>query len=154
MIKFYTDGAVSNNGNNNAIGSWAFILIIENEVFFEESKKVIGATNQQMELMAAIKACDYIKNYYIDNNIENTYEIISDSAYLINCYEQNWWKNWQNNGWKNASKKPIANKELWEELIPYFKNKNITFKKIKGHNGDSFNEQVDKLAVKTRLEEN
>lgn len=154
MIKIYTDGAVSNNGTEKAIGSWAFIIVQDEHILFEDSKKVLGATNQQMELIAAIKACDYIKNNYINKNIEDIYEIISDSAYLINCYEQDWWSKWQYNGWKNAAKKPVANKELWEELIPYFKNQNIIFKKIKGHNGDSFNEKVDKLAVKTRLKEN
>ena len=54
------------------------------------------------------------------------------------------------NGWINSKKEPVANKELWLQLIPYFENPLFSFLKVKGHNGDKFNELADELAVKAR----
>jgi ribonuclease HI len=59
---------------------------------------------------------------------------------------QGWYKNWEQNGWINSSKKPVLNRDLWEILIPYFYNINYTFTKIKGHAGHEYNELVDELA--------
>jgi hypothetical protein len=78
-------------------------------------------------------------------------EIFSDSAYLINCCKAAWWKTWARNGWKNSKKQPVANQDLWERLIPYFKDtEHFTFTKVKGHAGDRYNEQVDGMAVRAR----
>ena len=54
------------------------------------------------------------------------------------------------NGWVNARKEPVANKQLWQHLIPYFIDVRIDFHKVKGHNGDKWNEYVDNLAVAAR----
>ena len=107
-----------------------------------------------MELIAAINACkafDEIDNF-------GTVTIYSDSAYLINCRNQNWWRAWQCNGWRNSKKEPVANQELWEQLIPYFeKPTKYNFVKVKGHNGDKslkayWNDVVDKMAVHKKQE--
>ena len=129
-MKIYTDGATSNNGYSNAIGGWAFVIIDDNEeLIYSNFGKVIGATNQQMELMALIEACkcafmDYEEKIPKNENLfaidKNKYEFFSDSSYAIECYKQNWWVNWQRNGWLNAKKQPVANQELWKELILYF----------------------------------
>ncbi len=152
-ISVYTDGAASNNGYDNAIGGWAFIIIEENGVILKGSGQEKGATNQQMELMAALKACEMLFTHTTIASLDETsVDIYSDSAYLVNCYKQEWWKNWKNNGWKNAKKQPVANKEIWEQLIPYFKGPWVNFIKVKGHNGNKWNEEVDKLAVAARLQ--
>ena len=147
-IKLYCDGAASNNGKENAIGGWAFVIIKNDEIVYSESGKEIGATNQMMELQAMIAGCEYIRNHHLE---ECLVDIYSDSAYIINCFNQNWWCNWEKNDWKNSKKEPVANKELWELLIPSFKKINYTFNKVKGHDGDPNNEYVDKLAVQARL---
>ena len=56
------------------------------------------------------------------------------------------------NGWLNSKKQPVANKELWEKLIPYFENPRFSFEKVKGHSGNQLNELVDKMAVAARQE--
>ena len=147
-IKLYCDGAASNNGKEDAIGGWAFAIIKYDEVVCFSSGKVIGATNQMMELQAMVTGCAYIEAYHLQDCLVDIY---SDSAYIINCFNQNWWCNWEKNDWLNSKKEPVANKTLWELLIPSFKKVNYTFNKVKGHNGDKWNEYVDKLAVQARL---
>ena len=98
-----------------------------------------------MEMMAIIKGLEALKNHYSADFVIHT--VYSDSAYCMNCVNNGWWKTWTNNGWKTSTKEPVKNKELWQKLIPSFENPNIVFKKVKGHNGDEWNEYVDKLAV-------
>ena len=81
-------------------------------------------------------------------------KIYSDSAYLVNCWKQNWWRGWQANGWKNSKKEPVANPDLWMGLIPFFEKapNGYDFVKVKGHAGNETvhgqcNDDVDKLAV-------
>lgn len=151
MFKIYTDGAASNNGKDNSIGGWAFVIIDENSnIIKEDYGKEELSTNQRMELTAAIKACQYIEK---EKNLFSKVIVYSDSAYLINCYKQNWYKNWERNCWKNSKKELVANKDLWKQIIPFFNSINFTFEKVKGHNGDYYNEYVDNLAVKARKED-
>lgn len=82
---------------------------------------------------------------------EDTATIYSDSAYIINCITQKWYKKWQTNGWRNSKKEPVANRELWERLIPYFENPRFSFEKVKGHSGEKdWNDYVDRLAVEAK----
>ena len=71
----------------------------------------------------------------------------SDSAYLINSFEQGWIYNWEKNGWKTADKKEVKNKELWQEILDFTKVHDITWKKVKGHSDNKYNNICDKLAV-------
>ena len=73
-------------------------------------------------------------------------EVCTDSAYLHNCVKQKWYVNWQNNGWKNAKKQPVANRELWERLIKWFDSPEVDFIKVKGHADNYWNNIVDDLA--------
>ena len=146
--KIYCDGAASNNGYENAIGGWAFVALDENEnVICEAAEMVKGATNNRMELYAAYQGIfTLLKN---KQDIESI-EVYTDSAYLHNCITQKWYETWLKNGWKNSKKQPVANKNLWEHLLPYFMEPRIKFYKVKGHNGDKWNEYVDDLAVAAR----
>ena len=148
MIEIYTDGAVSGNGTANSPGSAAFVVLKDGEKIYQEVYSHSHATNQMMELFAIATACEYMARVHKGKNVT----IYSDSAYAINCYKQNWWRNWQKNGWRNAKKQPVANKELWERIIPFFQNENFSFQKVKGHSADDtsaayWNNYVDKLAV-------
>ena len=156
-LSIYTDGATSFNGMNNAVGGWAYAVIDEhNCLVHSDSGRVNGATNQQMELTAILRACSYAYTdaYAFLNDYGAMINIYSDSAYVINNYEQQWWTNWEKNDWKNAKKEPVANKELWEELIPYFKHPCFCFYKVKGHSNGNVNNEwnnyVDKLAVEAK----
>lgn len=149
MIAIWCDGAASKNGQKGAIGGYGWVARNNNK-FYCSGGRSIGATNQQMELMAAIDALKWC-----DENSDDKYIVIStDSAYLYNCWAQGWWKNWECNGWINSTKKPVANKELWEQLIPYFKRAMVMFEKVKGHADNEGNQYADKLAVAARTMEN
>jgi ribonuclease HI len=74
-------------------------------------------------------------------------EVVSDSTYVVNCFRDGWWKRWQANGWRNAKKQPVANDELWAELVDLVNRLGVTFRWVKGHSGDRMNDLVDRLAV-------
>ena len=147
----YSDGATSNNGKENAIGGWAAVILDYNNFENRNADTIVvkgfenGTTNQRMELTAALQGLENLKLSPFDEVILRT-----DSAYLYNCYKQKWYENWQRNGWKNSKKETVANQDLWEGLIPFFNNINISIEKVKGHNGDYWNEIVDKLAVEAK----
>lgn len=139
-IEIYTDGACSGNPGPGGAAAIASINGVKQTPIKYSSTKT---TNQQMELMAAILAL----NKYVHEYPDCEFKIYSDSAYLVTCWKDKWWKTWKENGWLNSKKMPVANRELWEELIPYFSNPLIQFIKVKGHIGNPLNEEVDKIAV-------
>lgn len=126
ILRIYTDGGCSGNQNDENIGGWGAIL-----EFGEHTKELYGGeintTNNRMEMTALLKAFEAIKK---DNQ---TVEVFSDSGYLMDCFRDKWYENWLKNGWKTSSKKPVENKDLWEVLLPYINNHNITFYRVKGH---------------------
>lgn len=149
-LTIYCDGACSHNGSKNAEGGWAYAI------YGMELSSVLvdysyggekGTTNNKMELVAAImgiqRAIELIEKH--GHSIYDI-DIYTDSAYLHNCKDQNWYKNWQNNNWLNSKKQPVANKELWQILIQYFDDPRFHFHKVKGHAGVKENEFVDELA--------
>ena len=143
-FRIYTDGSCRGNGNENAKGGWAYVIIKENgEIVDSQTGFKKDTTNNRMELTALAKALE------ASTNISNTiFEVYTDSAYIHNCYTQKWYEKWLENGWINSSKQPVKNKELWEYIIPYFNNEKYSFNKVKGHSTDKYNNMVDKKAVK------
>jgi ribonuclease HI len=61
---------------------------------------------------------------------------------------KSWIINWKKNGWKTAAKKPVKNKELWEELDYEITKHQISWHWVKGHAGNIYNEKADFLARK------
>lgn len=140
----YTDGATSGNGYEGAQGGWAWILLDEdNNIIVKAAGHIDNATNNICELYAIIHVCNLCSP-------DSDYTIYSDSAYIINCYKEKWYKKWQTNGWINSKRQPVANKELWEELIKYFDKPNFHFEKVKGHSTNEYNVIVDDMAVKAK----
>ena len=147
MYEVYTDGATTGNGSAYATGGWAYVILKDGRLVSQNSGAEIGTTNQRMELTAALKACEEIER--IDGFA--TVKLYSDSAYFIRCFKENWWKNWRANGWKNSKKEPVANQDLWEKLIYFFmKAPGYDFIKVRGHAGNIWNEEVDRLAVRAK----
>lgn len=144
MIKIYTDGSCRNNGYANSVGGWAFAVVEYDDILRADCGARGNTTNNQMELEAVKRALQYIESQ--DWAADQQIEIHTDSAYIQNCVSQRWYVNWQKNGWVNSKKEPIKNREYWEFLIPYFTNERFSFLKVKGHNGDRWNEYVDGLA--------
>tara|TARA_S200000501_G_scaffold58464_2_gene48833 strand:- start:7585 stop:8043 length:459 start_codon:yes stop_codon:yes gene_type:complete len=133
-IYIYTDGACK---GNPGIGGWGALL-----KYSKSTKELKGyeleTTNNRMELIAVIEALRAIKE---DLKIE----IITDSQYVKSGIN-NWIVNWKNNGWRTAAKKPVKNKDLWQELDDLVQNYRIKWKWVKGHSGDPGNERADQLA--------
>ena len=73
-------------------------------------------------------------------------KLYSDSAYLINAFRNHWIDNWQRNGWKTASKKPVENQDLWQELLTLCGIHHIEWIKVKGHADNEENNRCDALA--------
>lgn len=140
MIEIYADGSSQKNRSG-----WGFVAVIDGVKVYEKAgTEHVGDTNQRMELIAAIEACDWAYNSkYIQGHDVTIY---SDSAYLVNCFKDRWWVNWEHNGWKNSKGVEVANILEWKTLIPFFKIPNFNFEKVKGHSGHVFNERADALA--------
>lgn len=144
-IEVYTDGACSNNGYENARGGWAYAIWNEDKILtFGAESDTDNPTNQKMELLAMANAFAFFSDKTLK---ENSCFFYTDSAYLHNCWKDKWYLKWEVNGWLNSKKEPVANKEIWERLIPFFKSPYVQIFKVKGHSTDERNNFVDKLAV-------
>ena len=136
MISVYTDGSCLGNPGN---GGWAFLVVSEKDISFRAGFEE-NSTNNRMELMAAIKALEYLEQF--ENITINT-----DSNYVKQGITT-WIFNWKKNNWKTSSKQAVKNRELWERLDELNQKKNINWSWVKAHNIDEFNNQVDVLARK------
>ena len=151
-IKIYTDGAAK--GNPGSAGWASVILLPQNyggQGRLELGGSVKHATNNQMELTAPIEALKYIKHNLSQpspgqERAKGEVEIVSDSKYVILGITE-WIFNWQKNNWRNAAKKPVLNRELWEELFALTQNFKIRWIYVKGHNGYKWNERADEIAT-------
>lgn len=96
-------------------------------------------TNNRMEMLAVINGLKALK-------FPCTVLIHSDSAYVVNAFNQGWIYSWAKKGWKGADKKPVKNVELWQELLDLSKKHELTFVKVKGHSDNELNNRCDFLA--------
>jgi len=144
-IIIYTDGAA--RGNPGPAG-WGIVIVFGKKII-ELGGASKHATNNQMELSAPIEALKYLQKKKINMPIE----IFSDSKYVILGITE-WIFNWQKKNWRNAAKKPVLNKELWEELYKLTQQftcppngREIKWTYVEGHMGDKYNERADEIAT-------
>ena len=141
QIKIYTDGACVGNPGP---GGWAAIILLENE-----KKELFGGekltTNNRMELTAAIKGLEYCNAQEGKQLSLKEIKIYTDSVYLKEGITS-WINNWEKNNWKTADKKNVKNVDLWKKLKDLVKSKQIEWRWIKSHSGDTMNDLADKLA--------
>ncbi len=134
-VDIYTDGACS---GNPGIGGWAAILIYK-----EHEKELSGyikeTTNNRMELFSILQALKILKQ-------KCKVRIYSDSAYVVNAFNQNYINSWQNNGWKTANKEDVKNSDIWKALLFELKKHDYNFIKVKGHSDNAYNNRCDKIA--------
>ena len=134
-VIIYTDGACSGNPGP---GGWGSVLMMgENKREISGGKK--DTTNNVMEVTAVIEALKLLKR-------ECEVEVYSDSAYVVNCFNNGWIYNWIKNNWRTSGKEPVKNKELWQELYALTKKHKVKFVKVKGHSDNEFNNRCDELA--------
>ena len=135
--KIYTDGACSGNPGP---GGWGAVILDQNDKQKNISGSEKNTTNNRMELLAAIMSLKKIKT-------NSEVVIFTDSTYVKNGITE-WMKNWKKNGWKNSSKKPVKNKDLWEKLDKLCEANSVSWKWVKGHSSNEFNNLADELATK------
>lgn len=138
-IRVFTDGSCNTTTGD---GGWGYLLT------FGTARKVESGyerdtTNNRMELTAAVKALEALKQ-------PCDVTIVTDSQYLKKAFTEGWLDKWQRNGWKTAGKEPVKNKDLWLELLRLAQVHALSWEWTKGHAGHAENELVDSLALKAR----
>lgn len=141
-VKLFTDGAA--RGNPEGPGGYGAILQYTdaNGVLHEKemSAGYKQTTNNRMELLGVITGLEALKK-------PCEVEVISDSKYVTDAFNQNWVQNWIQNGWRTSTKKPVKNIDLWKRLILLVDRHTVTFTWVKGHDGHPENERCDRLAT-------
>lgn len=135
-VIIYTDGACSGNPGP---GGWGALL-----QYNSKEKEINGGeahtTNNRMEMQAIIEAIKCL-------NRPSVAKIHSDSALIVNAFNQGWIENWKRRGWKKANKKPVENQDLWQKMLKAMEPHTVELIKVKGHSTDERNNRVDALAV-------
>ncbi len=134
LATIYCDGACSGNPGP---GGWG-TLVDQNGARRELSGGNPLTTNNQMELQAMIEGLKAVSP-------GTQVKIVTDSEY-VNKGATLWIKGWIRNGWKTASKQPVKNKELWQELHALLQQRPHQIQWVKGHAGHPENERCDELA--------
>jgi ribonuclease HI len=133
----YTDGSCLGNPGP---GGWAWA--VPNGAYASGADP--ATTNQRMELTAVLEA---VRTLPVDE--DGGLLVMCDSLYVVNCFRQRWWAGWFRRGWRNTAGKPVANRDLWEPLLGIVlePGASIEFSWVKGHSGDRWNDEVDRLAT-------
>lgn len=134
FVEIFTDGACKGNPGP---GGWGALLR-----FNGHEKPLKGAepdtTNNRMELTAAVMALQSLKR-------PCKVSLTTDSQYVRKGITE-WIHGWKKKGWKNASKKPVKNADLWQALDAARHQHDVEWHWVKGHSGHRENEMVDQLA--------
>lgn len=140
-LQVFTDGASSPDGR----GGWAFVVVKNGTEMLRGRGAAFGVTHQRMEIRAVAEGL-----LAAPKDVPVT--VVGDSAYVIDCFRYEWHVKWESNGWKNYSKKPVANRDEWERLLAALRARDAetAWERIKGHNGHRWNEIVDALAVEAK----
>jgi len=142
-VTIYTDGAA--RGNPNGPGGYGALLQYVDPKGALHTKELSGGyyktTNNRMELMAAIAGLEAL-------NRPCEVTLYSDSAYLVNAFQQNWLDSWIRKGWMRGKNEPVKNIDLWKRLLKAMEPHQVTFAWVKGHAGHTENEICDRLATK------
>ena len=135
----FTDGACSGNPGP---GGWGVLLQARVGDDVVKERELCGGaaatTNHRMELLAAISALETLER-------ASQITVVTDSSYVKDGVTK-WIHGWKRNGWKTASKKPVKNAELWQQLDTAQARHDVTWEWVKGHAGHPENERADELA--------
>ena len=147
-VTIYTDGASRGNGSENSIGAYGAVLQAKKNDTFDDifhcreiSEAFKGVTNNQMELMAVVKALELLQ-------YPCRVTIYTDSKYVCDAINKRWLDKWVVSHWKTSTKKPVANKDIWERLEELLKIHVVNFEWVKGHADNEGNIKADLLCNK------
>lgn len=142
----WTDGACAHK--TSGAGGYGVVLVARRAddsiaKQWEVSGGEAATTNNRMELMAVVaglrelpapaRVCIHI-----------------DSSYVMDAFDQGWLERWQSNGWRTSGRKPVKNRDLWEELFTEVDRHQVDWVKVPGHTGVELNERADELACAQR----
>ena len=140
VVRLVTDGACAGNGRDDPRGGWAAIVTAPGEEEIVLSGSEAPSTNNRMELTAAIEGLRAIAD-------GSEVELVTDASYLAHALEKGWLRSWQRNGWVTSSRKPVANRDLWEQLIAQLaRMRRVRPVLVRGHAGHEANERAARLA--------
>lgn len=147
MVRIYTDGACS--GNPGPGGFCA--LIVTKDGYESFSGNDLCTTNNRMEMEAVVHGLISARKVSLRKDNVECIKVISDSAYVVNAFNNGWLRQWERSNYKTSSGDDVKNVDLWVMLqrqISYYTNRGIAvlFEKVKGHAGNPFNEECDKIA--------
>lgn len=134
QIHIYTDGAAKGNPGNGGYGVVMELVGTNYKKEFYEGFR--HTTNNRMELLAVIVGLEKIKN----PNAKVL--VVSDSKYVVDAVEKKWVFGWEQKGFKDKK-----NPDLWMRFLKIYRQHQVDFKWIKGHNNHPQNERCDELAV-------
>lgn len=141
-VTMFTDGAA--RGNPEGPGGYGAILqYIDSKGELHEKEFSAGykkTTNNRMELMGVIAGLEALKT-------PCTVEVISDSKYVTDAFNQHWVEGWIKKGWRGSTNKAVKNIDLWKRLLKAKAMHEVTFTWVKGHDGHPENERCDQLAT-------
>lgn len=136
-VHIHTDGSCLGNPGR---GGWAAVL---QSADGSSSREISGGyahtTNNRMEILAVIEGLRALKEAC-------EVDLYSDSQYVCNAVEKCWLVSWKKNNWVKADKKPVKNRDLWEQLLPLLAEHKVRFIWLRGHSGHAQNERCDELA--------
>ena len=166
-LNIYTDGGCSGNPGP---GGWAYVMVQKtpqgDSIIAEQWGGEKNTTNNRMELLAVISALKTLKENinpsgqsnvlrHVDlpgqDNLPLQVTVHTDSQYVQKGITE-WIFNWKKNSWKTSDKKPVKNQDLWTELDALAGELAVTWKWIRGHTGDLYNERCDDMTQKAIAE--
>jgi len=134
----YTDGGSA--PTNPGPSAWGVVLIAPDGKTVQRLSGFIGhGTNQIAEITAAIEGLSRVPE-------GEAVELISDSQYVIKGLTE-WRKGWEKRGFRNSKNETVANLELWKRLFQVADARRASFRWVRGHNGDRYNEEADVLVA-------
>ncbi len=138
----WSDGA--SNGKTGDPGGWAAVLRESGGTTIAISGSAPSTTNNRMELQAILEGLTALGLERVKVTVH------TDSAYCKNPFTNKWIYKWQRTGWKSYGGDPVANRDLWEQLLALDRIHEIHWHKIRGHAGIPENEIADTMAVKAK----
>lgn len=138
-VTIYTDGACSPNPGP---GGWGAVHLYNDRAPLDSSGYGGETTNNRMELTAVVSALSALE-------CPHRITLYTDSQYVKNGITQ-WINSWQKKNWLTSDKKPVKNVDLWKALLAESKKHEISWKWVRGHTSNKWNERADELAVAAR----
>jgi ribonuclease HI len=138
-VTIWTDGSCDTASGD---GGWAYLIRYDGHER-RESAFEASTTNNRMELTAAVEALRALRE-------PCRVTLITDSQYLEKAFTDGWLEAWQRNGWRTASRAPVKNRDLWEELLAQTERHDVDWRWTRGHDGHAENEAVDRMALAAR----